>query len=323
MNRYAQHSNITNLELSNKLHIIKRKMNDIIFEFRFLRKILLTPAGNGIDMYSPDMETDLGGMDVDMFRAKINSIPLYRGCSKAKLVGWCIGKNREVLFREDLDVQAYQNISEELKTLMMETMSLLLSQQNSLSDPLLKAFKQNYIEFILQLIVLLLTSNQNSECKAWIRERSSELKSFRAAGESILHLAMNIRISCFSRVPILSVLIDVVKMDVNVENDRRETPLHLLSHKVSNLLIWGKQPTQDMLDIADLLVDRGAHMDAKHRLGLEASYSLSQTYPKYAFNVNLQCLAAKVILKHGISYEKETVPADVQKFIKSHKAGTL
>ena len=46
-------------------------MDDVIFELRFLQKMTLSPTiNNVVDLNSPDMDTDLCGMDINMFQEK-------------------------------------------------------------------------------------------------------------------------------------------------------------------------------------------------------------------------------------------------------------
>ena len=137
---------------------------------------------------------------------------------------------------------------------------------------------------------------------------------------SILHLILRMKVGRFSREPIMRLLIEGCKMDVNVENICRETPLHWLSSDVS--LLPRRQPTEEMMNIAELLIDNGAHMDSVDICGKEASSTLSQKFPKWSFNVNLKCLAARAILKHGVKYKKVVADTEVD-FIESHKPGRL
>ena len=170
----------------------------------------------------------------------------------------------------------------------------------------------------LQLIVILLASNKKSDCEVWIKENMSELLSLSThTGDSMLHLIPTIEVGPFDFKPMLRMLVTEGKMDVNVVNKFRQTPLHLLSRRLHFLLSFHLR-TEKILGVAELLIDNGAHMDAVDNIGMEASYYLSQRFPKWAFNFSLKCLAARAILKHGVRYEK--MPDMLEAFIQSHKA---
>ena len=165
--------------------------------------------------------------------------------------------------------------------------------------------------------MVLLQSSKKAECEAWVKEHLSEMKSFRTKeGSSILHRAIEIEVGCFTREPLMRLLVEHGKIDMNVETNKKSTPLHLLSKHAS----WLDQPTEDMIKVAELLIDNGAHMDSVDITGKEASHAFSKYFPQWSFNFNLKCLAARAVLKHGVKYE-HIKNKTLLTFIESHKPG--
>ena len=303
-------------------------MDNAIFEMRFLRKILLAPTtctgtDNGVDWES--MDTDLHGMNRYMFQAKRDSLV---GFSKAIVVCFCRVNVKRALF--PTDQQIYRNITDEQISILLELTTCYLLQCKSFKDD--QSVSQSLLQLLVSLNVFLLASNKKEQCEVWIREHFSELVSVRSArGDSILHECMNeiewmlINKLNLSMEPLVRLLVKEGKMDVNVVNtERRETPLHMLSTRLCHMerkrKLYPKMPTEDIMKIAEILRNNGAHMDAVDASGREASHFFSQRIPLWSFNVNLKCLAAKTLLKHGVTFEDVTrVPKTLIPFIKSHK----
>ena len=110
-------------------------MDDVISDLRFLRKIMLTPTtDNRIDIFSSDMDTDLYGMDILTFHRKREEFELRRiqTWPKESIVFWCSGKVGRSLFNEDNRDDAYQNITEEQINVILEMMSFILLEDESL-----------------------------------------------------------------------------------------------------------------------------------------------------------------------------------------------
>ena len=63
-------------------------------------------------------------------------------------------------------------------------------------------------------------------------------------------------------------------------------------------------------------------MDSLDNTGNEASHAFSRLFPKWSFNFNLKCLAARAIIKHGVQYEN-IAPKTQLAFIESHKRPRL
>ena len=300
-------------------------MDNVIFELRFLRKMILCPTINNevVDLYSAHMDTDLYGMDINAVRSKRDDLTEFgMERTKADLIRTCIGDVEDSLFPQGQRENAYQNITGEQMTILLEMLTFLLVQFKSCEGVIRHSCQTLYIWSLIQLMAVLLASNKQPQCEVWIREHLSELTSLRiegaAASHSILHQALMTNTGGFPVAPFARLLIEVGKMDVNVENTRKETPFHKLCAKAHFLLPLRSGPTEDEMRIVELLIDNGAHMDSMDDDGLEASWFFSQRFPQFSFNVNLKCLAARAILQHGIRYEKR-VPADLVTFIGLHK----
>ena len=232
----------------------------------------------------------------------------------------CTVAVQDTLFTVNRDV--YQNITDDQMNSLIEFMSFFLQQHNSNEGEITMFRRSGCIKVILQLIVVLLTSNKRPECEAWITEHSVELMSLTAdRGNSILHLALDISVNSFPRAPFVRMLVKGFKIDVNVQNVRRETPLHLLSKKIQSL-VQNKLPSDDIMGVAELLINNGAHMDAVDVNGQEASHAFSRKFPQWSFNFKLSCLAARAIVKHGVRSDRK-LPATIVSLIQSHKPGKL
>ena len=230
--------------------------------------------------------------------------------TKERLISMCNADVTDSLFPRGQREDAYKNITDEQFTVLMEMVNFFLVQYMS------------HMWVLLQLLVVLLASNKKSDCERWIREHLSELISLRrGGGNSILHDCLFISVGCFSKEPIRRLFIEEGKMNVNVENIQRDTPLHLLSSLVACFSYRQIKISEGSTRLVDLLIDNGAHMDSVNVDGEEASRYLSQTFPRWSFNFNLKCLAARAILKHGIRYEK-IAPVLMIPFIESLKPGS-
>ena len=176
---------------------------------------------------------------------------------------------------------------------------------------------------LFNVIVALLKSNRALESKAFLREFVQDLKEIRNGnGSSLLHKAANsmMVLDLPPCKPILRFLIEEGDMDVNVLNSKAETPLHIINEeyfvldKVSSPVVDGWK--DDLLTVAKMLIDNGAHMDILDIYGNEASSYLSFKFPEWSMNTSLKCLAAKAILKHNLPYKK--LPAKLVSFIELH-----
>ena len=298
-------------------------MDKAIFELRFFLKILLTPTGNKwADLYSTAMNTDLHGMDIHMFNRKRAELAKMQTWKRDELVYWCSADSAEAIFFSNPQNEAYQNITDEQYAVLQEMMTFFLLEYKDSGDELLQFCRDINIELLVQIIVVLLVSNMRAQCVAWIQQYLPELKAMRTdIDNSILHLALKTRVGQFSIEPIIRLFVERLKMDVNVKNIMRQTPLHVLSNNVRDLLKKQKKPTDEMMQIAELLIDNGAHMDAMDTNGLEASSVFSKMVPKWSFNSSLKCLAAKAVLKHGIKFDR--LPPQLATFVLSHKPGYI
>ena len=293
-------------------------MDIVIFELLFLRKIISAPTiNNRIDLYSSYMHTGLSGMDNYLFEEKRYVLQRLRTWTKIRLISRCINDVENSLF---LPGRRDQNITDEQITVLLDMMNFLLVQFQSCEGEIRQNCQKGYMDTLIQLVVVALASNKKTPCEVWINEHLSELVSLRNnVGCSILHAALSINVGYFPVAPIVRVCVEEGKMDVNDGNIYRETPLHLLSYSARLQYRYrNRKPTEDMMRIAELLINNGAHMDAVDILGHEASSFFSKRFPQWSFNFTLKCLAARAILKHGIRYEKYA-PKTIIPFIESHK----
>ena len=298
-------------------------MDNVIFELRFLRKMLSTPTtDNRIDLFSADIDTDLCGMDINMYSRKRDRLREFmRRWRRSSFLVDCNVTVTRLLFRDN-QRDDYQYITDEQITFLLEMMNFLLVQHTSrdLENPPLFCL---CITLLVKLSVVLLESNKKAECVVWIREHLSELTSLTTnESKSILHVLCGVFVGCFPKEAMVRLIVENGKMDVNVENIRRQTPLHVLSVDASWYM--PDKPNEDTMRVVELLINNGAHMDSMDVNGLEASWFFSQRFPQFSFNFNLKCLAARAIIKHSIRYEKIVgLPADLVKCIDSHKPGSL
>ena len=295
-------------------------MDKAIFEMQFLRKVLLAPitdcTHDFIRVNSGYMDTDLCGMDSDMYHERIREVR-YREWTQATIItkcnDWTNGYLREIAKREDIG-----NITSIQMNTVRDMMSFFLSHARFCQDQRTGVGRDSCYNLLWHLNTFLLRSNKLVDCEAWIKEHLPELKALRSTmGDSLLHMAAKrVRLG-HDGIPFVRILIVEGEMDVNVVNLHRDTALHLLSSKLHYKLPHPGSKTADMVEVCELLINHGAHMDAKNNKGHEASGALSPYFPKWSFNFGLKCLAARAVLEHGISYEK--VPAQLVSFIDSHK----
>ena len=292
------------------------KMERVIFQLRFWRKIFFTPATNGkIDLHSSEFNADLDGMDANEFQNRRDGLLTSQ---KFILVGSCILEVQWALIpMTQSDAAVYQHVRDDQMNIMMELMkTFLLVHCRPCEDAFVQRHRNRFIGVLLQVCVVLLQSNKKAECKAWVKQHLPEMKTFRTKeGDSILHLAMLIDVGCCQKEPLMRLLIEHGRIDVNVQDDSKRTPLHLLSMHTRRL----DRPTEDMIQVAEVLIDNGAHMDLLDSSGREAASGFSGKFPRWSFNFNLKCLAARAIIKHGVEYES-VAPKELIPFIQSHKS---
>ena len=272
-----------------------------------------------VDLYSQGIEDELYDMDREEFRRNRFALLVlgFHGGQTEDLLGLCvINFMAELIFNDK-----HQNITDDQIEAMKRMMSHLLSLSNANSSTL----RLICVDMLMYVSIVLLSSNKKHDCEAWIREHMSELTSLRTiAGESILHLAVLGILVVFPKAPLVKLLVEDGNMDVNVQNQSRQTPLHWLYCSNLRVLFDNKTtPVEDRRRVAELLIYNGAHMDAVDVRGTKASHLLSpREFPQFSFNVNLQCLAATAIVKHGIRYQG-ILPACMTPLVQSHKSGQL
>ena len=157
-------------------------MDNAIFELRFARKMVLAPTThNLIDLFSLDMDTDLFGMDIHMFHAKREIVKqvLNQGCKKDAVLLYCKSKVTRSL------VAVREGVTNEHMAIIMETISFFLVHHEQCKH---EKWGSVCIELLLLVLVSLLASNKEAECKTWIRENLLSITALRTQeGDSILH----------------------------------------------------------------------------------------------------------------------------------------
>ena len=302
-------------------------MDRVIFELQFLRKTLSAPISDGrptddfLRLNSGYMTTDLCGMDTEMFGERMWYV---RGWKQAEIITKCRGHAQSYLGRI-LSCKDIGSITNEQMITVMDMMSFLLSHALVCQDQRTGVGRGTCYDLLWQLSTVLLMSNKVVDCKTWIKEHSPELKALRSpTGESLLHLAARRICTGLFRSPsklFVKLLVEEGQMDVNVVNANRDTPLHYLStkfHFKKDKDIKTSNRTADIIEVCEILINNGAHMDVKNNKGYEASSALSPYFPQWAFNFGLKCLAARAILMHGVRYKK-SLPAELISFVEVHK----
>ena len=291
------------------------KTDCVIFQLKFLRRILSAPTtDNVIDLSY--MSNDQNEFDPEVFQQQMEHVTSFGDLKRDTVITWCHDQVKDKIKESPAD--AFRVISQEQVRVLFDMMRFLLVQYGS-SDDISPPSRSKYVDMVMLLCVVLLQSNRRAECTWWIREYMSALTSIRMnhTGESILHRALNVDVGTFPREPIMRLLVEEGKMDVNLQDNNKQTPLHLVSFSVEFRVFSRKSPTDEMKQLAELLINAGAHMDLKDSYGNEASNHLHAIRPQYRFNVNLQCLAAKAILKSGVRYQ-EILPPDMIPLVDDH-----
>ena len=273
------------------------------------------------------MNTDLAGMDEAMFLRKRQQIFANRKDKSPE-------KNRFVTFYrvniwtsivdlvEDTQQKPLENVTDEQWADMTYLLRFYLGQYSVFEEQNMVDCKDVCFDVLFMIIVVILRSNKKPETEAFVRENIQELKRIRTKyGESLLHFAADLYLSNLPCIPLVRLLVEEGKMDVNVVNSERMTPLHVTSdnyHASRDMEDSGNKPSQEILKVAELLIENGAHMDMVDVYGDEASKHLSKHFPQWAINSSLQCLAAKVILRHNLPHKK-VLPAKLIPFIHTHE----
>ena len=281
-------------------------MDETILLLRLLQKAVT--AEDEIDVDSSEFRSEFNSLDTAVHTDKDGSV-----LPNEEIEARCFV---ELEFRRSAPLI----VTEEQISTLLDMMSFFLLfdkpcvDEDGKKDELRQIIRtQDIMNLLVQLIDVLLAGNWKPECEAWVKANVSKLKSLRT-DSTMLHIAMpRLRYSCpWPKEPIVRLLVEHGKMDVNAENRHNQTPLHLLSLKAQDA------PTEDMVKVAEVLIDNGAHMDALDNSGKEASHAFSRRFPKWSFKFNLKCLAARALVQHGVQYES-IAPKTQLSFIQSHK----
>jgi hypothetical protein len=119
--------------------------------------------------------------------------------------------------------------------------------------------------------------------------------------------------SCFNAV---EVLIECGAKVMSIDHCKN-TPLHA----VCSLPVSDDLSEEEKFKIINLLLNHGAHIDARNKLGHTPLELLGDKKCNFICNpvkhITLQCLASQIICKYNIPYNKY-VPKDVANFIRFH-----
>ena len=297
-------------------------MDEVTFKLLIVKKILSAPtADNVIDFNAVQMDT-MEDLDIDQFHAEKERLSRrFHGKIKNRCVRYLFNDVHDFLSHNK-----HQNVSDDQMRRLKELMLFFLSQCNTPKgqgqgqDEISQPYNDQCIDLLLQLLETLLKSEKKAECEVWVKEHLQRLQSLRTTetANSLLHLAIAFHDGLPSEL-LVKLLVEECKLDVNVKNNSRQTPLHWLSD--SFLHLFNGQPTPQIFNTAELVIHNGAHMDAVDRYGKIASEPFSARHPPWSFNFNLKCLAARAVLQYGVVYEG-VAPTDVKNFIDTHKAGS-
>ncbi|XP_029427158.1 protein fem-1 homolog C [Rhinatrema bivittatum] len=134
---------------------------------------------------------------------------------------------------------------------------------------------------------------------------------------SPLHLAVDKNTTCVGRYPVckfpsLQVTTILVECgaDVNIRDSDNNSPLHIAA--------LNNHP-----DIMNLLIKSGSHFDSKNSLKQTAidlldEKEMAKNLIQPINHTTLQCLAARVIVKHNLYY-KEQIPEKMENFVLLHR----
>ena len=303
-------------------------MDEVIFKWQFTKRIIFTPGAADDDMDFTALragvqDTTEGidlGIDSHRFHDEVDKLAsTYDGIPwpKYECVMSCFHDMRDSLTNNQ--DQCKQNISDDQMRILKEMMSFLLVECNLREGEFCQLYDVSCIILMIRLLHVLLLSEKREQCKVWVKEHVDGLQSLRThqTANYFMHFAMDgFGEDKLPSEPLVRLLVEECKVDVNIENDAGQTPLHWLSHIFCN-------QQESIMRIAELLINNGAHMDVVDHEGKEASGYLSARHPQWAFNFSLKCLAARAVLRHGVrydEYEGRNMPSEMKKFITAHKA---
>ena len=201
---------------------------------------------------------------------------------------------------------------------------------------------RNFIYFLHLMLRMGMETSTAGVFEAWIKENADKIRSFVLFGDSFLHQAIFCHVH-FQGLMIdgrlyyhtngsLKLLLEVC--DVNARNKCNKTPLHYISELVYDSFQgwWNHYDLQlanlnmaaydlhvaNWSMVADILINHGAHLDILSDKGVPAVYGLSKKWRKTYNKVpSIKCLATRVIVKHGVEYNK--LPQLLQEYVKLHE----
>ena len=106
---------------------------------------------------------------------------------------------------------------------------------------------------------------------------------------------------------------------VNVVDQDRNTPLHLLMSEYQRRPITSRLSSNPTATIARDLLKKGVHVDLANHCGVPAFNGVSNIVPEFnkATHLTLKCLAAHAVNIHNLSYA-EDIPRSLLKFVELH-----
>jgi hypothetical protein len=224
----------------------------------------------------------------------------------------------------------YDDVSSIFHSICDDVETVFLTRKNSVLQATSKEDFHTMVLLLLHVIHLLdrIATGPDDIVAFWRRLHQLMRKKVRLMSDdrSLLHLAMDEKTSyvegkLYSKFPNTQVVKLLVGCgaDVNAIDDTKNTPLHICSKRA---LEESSDPNEkaQTTKLAEVIIARGAHMDARNKHGQLASDGLRnlplKLRPPLSY-VTLKCLAARVIQRYKIAYEGE-VPVALNSFIALH-----
>ena len=166
-------------------------INNVIFELRFLRNVLLAPStkNNKIDYDCEDVY--LLGMDIYLFR---NTIGRIETTNKEDFVRCCNTRMKFLLFNSgslDRIPDDLYNITDSQMSAILDMLTFFLAACNPREEEAKLYISTEYLLLFLILLVPLLNSNKRADCQTWMRHHLKTLIALRTVegDNSLLHVA--------------------------------------------------------------------------------------------------------------------------------------
>ncbi|XP_069104780.1 protein fem-1 homolog C-like [Argopecten irradians] len=209
---------------------------------------------------------------------------------------------------------------------IVDMLELAVAQLHECTERLeIRLLEKNTSEVFLSLLqvtadymkLFFLSEDQGSEIERFTKhvERAVLLNPTNERSEQFLHFILKIQ-SNNGDPPSIDIVRSLLKAgaDVNATDKERNTPLHLC------IASWQEQiycPIRagQWKDLAWLLIENGAHMDAKKsRKKMPLEFLVEQEFGCPLEYTTLKCMAARVILDEGVAY-RGYIPSLLEMFV--------